>query len=47
MLDVVDIPTAAPAIALYRSEGWVGTERVSFDLGDLHLEDIVFAGPAG
>jgi GNAT superfamily N-acetyltransferase len=47
VLDVVDIPTAAPAIALYRSEGWVETARVSFELGDLHLEEIVFTGPAG
>ena len=47
VLDVVDIPTAAPAIALYRSEGWVETARVSFDLGDLHLEEIVFLEPAG
>ena len=47
VLDVVDIPSAAPAVALYRSEGWDETARVSFGLGDLHLEEIVFVGPAG
>ncbi|MEM9515385.1 MAG: GNAT family N-acetyltransferase [Actinomycetota bacterium] len=45
VLDVVDTPTAAPAIALYRAEGWAETARVRFDLGDLHLEEIVFVGP--
>lgn len=45
VLDVVDTPTAAPAMALYRAEGWAETARVSFDLGDLHLEEIVFVGP--
>lgn len=46
-LDVVDISTAAPAIALYRSEGWQEIARVSFELADLHLEEIVFVAPAG
>jgi len=45
VLDVVDIPTAAPAIALYRAQGWTEIARVSFDLADLHLEEIVFVGP--
>jgi len=45
-LDVVDIPTAAPAISLYRAEGWREIARVSFDLGDLHLDEIVFIDPA-
>lgn len=45
VLDVVDTPTAAPAVALYRADGWVETARVSFDLGDLRLEEIVFVGP--
>ena len=44
VLDVVDIPTAAPAIALYRQAGWHEVARVSFDLGDLHLNEIVFVG---
>lgn len=46
VLDVVDIPTAAPAIALYKAEDWVETARVTFDLGDLHLEEIVFVKPS-
>jgi len=46
VLDVVDIPTAAPAIALYRAEGWREIARVSFDLADMHLEEIVFTAPA-
>ena len=45
VLDVVDIPTAAPAIALYRQSDWHEIARVSFDLGDLHLNEIVFVGP--
>ena len=45
VLDVVDISTAAPAIALYRQSGWHQIARVSFDLGDLHLNEIVFVGP--
>ena len=44
VLDVVDIPTAAPALALYRTAGWREVARVSFDLGDLHLDEIVFVG---
>ena len=44
VLDVVDIPTAAPALALYRTAGWQEIARVSFDLGDLHLDEIVFVG---
>ena len=44
VLDVVDIPTAAPAIALYRAAGWQEIARVSFHLGDLHLDEIVFLG---
>lgn len=44
VLDVVDIPTAAPAIALYRQSGWHEIARVGFDLGDLHLDEIVFVG---
>jgi len=44
VLDVVDIPTAAPAIALYRAAGWQEVARVSFDLGDMHLNEIVFVG---
>lgn len=46
VLDVVDIPTAAPAIALYRAEGWREIARVSFDLADMHLEEIVFTAPS-
>ena len=44
VLDVVDIPTAAPAIALYRAAGWQEMARVSFGLGDMHLDEIVFVG---
>jgi len=44
VLDVVDIPTAAPALALYRADGWHEIARVSFDLGDMHLDEIVFVG---
>ena len=36
---------AAPALALYRAEGWMETTRVSFDLGEHHLDEIVFVGP--
>lgn len=46
-LDVVDIPTAAPAISLYRAEGWREIARVSFDLADMHLDEIVFIAPTG
>lgn len=44
VLDVVDIPTAAPAIALYRADGWQEIARVSIELGDLQLDEIVFVG---
>ncbi len=44
-LDVVDIPTAAPAIALYRAEGWKEITRVHFELTKEALEEIVFVWP--
>jgi GNAT superfamily N-acetyltransferase len=34
VLDVVDTPTAAAAISLYRSNGWEEVGRVSFELVD-------------
>lgn len=41
-LDVVDIPTAAHAIALYEGEGWTEVGTVSFDLAGLELTERVF-----
>lgn len=46
-LDVVEIPTAAQAIALYRRAGWNEIGRVTFDLADLELTELVFLGPQG
>lgn len=44
-LDVVDTPTAGPAIALYRRAGWSEIGRVSFDLAGDEIEELVFLGP--
>jgi GNAT superfamily N-acetyltransferase len=44
VLDVVDTPGAAAAIALYRSEGWEEVGRVSFDLVDAQIDELVFRG---
>jgi len=41
-LDVVDIPTAAQAIALYQRAGWTEIGTVSFNLVDLALTERVF-----
>jgi len=46
LTEPVDIATAAPAVALYEADGWRETARVSFDLDDLHLAEIVFTGSA-
>ena len=45
MLDVVDIPSAAPAIALYRRSGWVEVGDVRFDLAGDRLTERVFRAP--
>ncbi len=45
VLDVVDVPTAAPALALYRAESWQEIARVSFVLAEMPLEEIVLVGP--
>lgn len=43
-LDVVDLPGAAPAIALYRHAEWEEIGRVKFDLAGDHVEELVFCG---
>ncbi len=43
MLDVVDTPTAAAAISLYRREGWNEVGRVKFDAD---VDELVFCGPS-
>jgi GNAT superfamily N-acetyltransferase len=45
MLDAVDTPAAAGAIALYRREGWEEVGRVKFTLVDPHVDELVFRGP--
>lgn len=42
MLDVVDIEKARPAIELYRTSGWIEVGRVSFDLLDEEVYELVF-----
>ena len=42
MLDVVDIPTAAPVLAAYRADGRQEIARVTFDVGDMHLDETAF-----
>ena len=44
-LDVADAPTAAPAIALYERSGWQRVGRVSFELADEIVHEIVFSAP--
>lgn len=44
-LDVLDIPSAAPAIALYQRAGWTEVGRVSFELADAEITERVFVGP--
>jgi GNAT superfamily N-acetyltransferase len=44
-LDVVDTPTAAAAISLYRDAGWDEIGRVNFDLVGDEIEELVFRGP--
>ncbi len=43
MLDVVDTPTAAAAISLYRREGWKEVGRVRFSAD---VDELVFCGPS-
>lgn len=43
MLDVVDTPTAAAAISLYRREGWKEVGRVRFHAD---IDELVFRSPA-
>lgn len=45
-VDVVDTPTARPAISLYRGDGWEEIGRVSFDLVDDQVHELVFRAPA-
>lgn len=46
LLDVVDIPSAAPAIALYRHLGWEEIGRTPFRLpGNAQLHELVFRAP--
>jgi GNAT superfamily N-acetyltransferase len=45
-LDVVDIPTAASVIALYRHDGWVEVGRVRFELAGEEIDELVFRGPS-
>lgn len=45
-LDVVDTPGAAPAICLYRCDGWEEIGRVRFDLlGGGEIDELVFRAP--
>jgi len=44
-LDVVHTPSAASAISLYRHAGWEEIGRVSFDLVDDEIQELVFCGP--
>jgi GNAT superfamily N-acetyltransferase len=44
-LDVVDTLTAAPAIALYRHDGWEEIGRVRFELAGNEIHELVFRGP--
>jgi ribosomal protein S18 acetylase RimI-like enzyme len=46
VFDVVDTPTAAAAISLYRRDGWEEVGRVSFDLVDTKIDELVFRGPS-
>jgi GNAT superfamily N-acetyltransferase len=46
VLDVVDTPTAAAAISLFRSDGWEEVGRVSSDLVDAEIDELVFRGPS-
>jgi ribosomal protein S18 acetylase RimI-like enzyme len=43
-LDIVDKLTAAPAIALYRRDGWEEIGRVRFELAGGELDELVFRG---
>ncbi|HSH60008.1 MAG TPA: GNAT family N-acetyltransferase [Acidimicrobiales bacterium] len=45
VLDVVDTPAAAAAISLYRRDGWEEVGRVSFELVDTEVDELVFRGP--
>jgi GNAT superfamily N-acetyltransferase len=43
-LDVVDTPTAAAAISLYRHAGWEEIGRVRFELVGEEVDELVFRG---
>jgi len=44
-LDVVDTPTTAAAVRLYRSDGWVEIGRVTYELLGDDIDELVFQGP--
>lgn len=44
-LDVVDTPTATPAISMYRRAGWEEIGRVRFEIVGDEIEELVFRGP--
>lgn len=46
VLDVVNTPTAAAAVSLYRRDGWAEVGRVSFDLVNPKIDELVFRGPS-
>jgi ribosomal protein S18 acetylase RimI-like enzyme len=46
VLDVVDTPSAAAAISLYRREGWEEVGRVRFELLDAEIDELVFRAPS-
>jgi GNAT superfamily N-acetyltransferase len=45
LLDVVDTPDTTAAISLYRRDGWEEVGRVSFELVDQAIDELVFRGP--
>jgi GNAT superfamily N-acetyltransferase len=48
LLDVVDIPSAAAAISLYRRSGWREVGRTAFRLADeTETDELVFLWPDG
>lgn len=44
-LEALDVSAGAPALALYRTQGWIEIGRAEFDLLDDGTEEVVFAGP--
>ncbi len=45
-LDVVNMRTAMAAMSLYRQDGWQEVGRVSFELVDQDINEVVFRGPS-